>query len=293
MPCGGNTVRCQRGKRDPLAAIGRSARHASSQAAGWRPSRSQDQRARSLYPGYDRGEGRHHAGRVASAARRARHAGRDRDAVAFFRPASDHAQKKTAHANEQDRPDILKRREEWFDGQLDLDPERLVFIDETWASTNMARRHGRCQRGERLRSGVPHGHWKTTTLVAGLRRTGMVAPMVLDGPINRDAFVAYVRQVLVPGLSPGDIVIMDNLSSHKAPAARDAIEAAGAKLLFLPPYSPDFNPIEQAFSKLKAHLRKAAERTIHALWDAIGRILDLYSPQECANYFANAGYDAD
>ncbi|WP_394662266.1 IS630 family transposase [uncultured Sphingomonas sp.] len=202
-------------------------------------------------------------------------------------------QKKTAHATEQDRPDILKRREEWFDGQLDLDPERLVFIDETWASTNMARRHGRCRRGERLRSGVPHGHWMTTTLVAGLRRTGMVAPMVLDGPINRDAFVAYVRQVLVPGLSPGDIVIMDNLSSHKAPAARDAIEAAGARLLFLPPYSPDFNPIEQAFSKLKAHLRKAAERTIHGLWDAIGRILDLYSPQECANYFANAGYDAD
>ena len=140
---------------------------------------------------------------------------------------------------------------------------------------------------------MPHGHWKTTTLVAGLRRTGMVAPMVLDGPINRDAFIAYVHQVLVPGLSPGDIVIMDNLSSHKAPAARDAIEAAGAKLLFLPPYSPDFNPIEQAFSKLKAHLRKAAERTIHSLWDAIDRILDLYSPQECANYFANAGYDAD
>lgn len=157
----------------------------------------------------------------------------------------------------------------------------------------MARRHGRCRRGERLRSSVPHGHWKTTTLIAGLRRTGMVAPMVLDGPINRDAFVAYVRQILVPGLSPGDIVIMDNLSSHKAPAARNAIEAAGARLLFLPPYSPDFNPIEQAFSKLKAHLRKAAERTIHGLWDAIGRILDLYSPQECANYFANAGYDAD
>ncbi len=123
--------------------------------------------------------------------------------------------KKTAHATEQDRPDVLKRREEWFDGQLDLDPEQLVFIDETWASTNMARRHGRCRRGERLRSGVPHGHWKTTTLVAGLRRTGMVAPMVLDGPINRNAFLTYVRQVLVPDLSPGDIVIMDNLSSHK------------------------------------------------------------------------------
>ena len=157
----------------------------------------------------------------------------------------------------------------------------------------MARRHGRCARGQRLRSGVPHGHWKTTTFVAGLRRSGMVAPWVLDGPINRDAFVVYVRQVLLPELQPGDIVVMDNLSSHKTPAVRQAIEAAGATLLLLPPYSPDFNPIEQAFSKLKAHLRKAAERTIHDLWNAIGRILDLYSPQECANYFANAGYDAD
>ncbi len=157
----------------------------------------------------------------------------------------------------------------------------------------MARRHGRCVRGRRLRSGVPHGHWKTTTFVAGLRRSGMVAPWVLDGPINRDGFTTYVARVLVPELQPGDVAIMDNLSSHKAPAVRQAIEAAGATLLFLPPYSPDFNPIEQAFSKLKAHLRKAAERTIHGLWNAIGRILDLYSPQECANYFANAGYDPD
>ena len=155
--------------------------------------------------------------------------------MALFSTGIGSRTKKTAHATEQDRPGILKRRGDWFDGQLDLDPERLVVIDETWASTNMARRHGRCRRGERLRSGVPHGHWKTTTLIAGLRRTGMVAPMVLDGPINRDAFVAYVRQVLVPGLSPGDIGIMDNLSSHKAPTARNAIEAAGAKLLFLPP----------------------------------------------------------
>ncbi|KQM81672.1 transposase [Sphingomonas sp. Leaf23] len=197
------------------------------------------------------------------------------------------------HATEQDLPDLLKSWEEWFDGQLDLDPERLIFIDETWASINMARRHGRCRRGERLRSGVPCGHWKTTALVAGLRRTGMVAPMVLDGPINCDAFVAYVRQVLVPDLLPGDIVIMDNLSSHKASTARHAIEAAGTSLLFLPPYSSDFNPIKQAFSKLKVHLRKAPERTIHGMWDAIGRILDLYPPHECANYFANAGYDAD
>ncbi|MFC3100562.1 IS630 family transposase [Altererythrobacter lauratis] len=199
--------------------------------------------------------------------------------------------KKSLHATEQERPDILSRRWTWFEGQLDLDPDRLVFIDETWASTNMARRHGRCRRGQRLRAGVPHGHWKTTTFVAGLRNTGMVAPMVLDGPINRDAFTAYVEQVLVPELAPGDIVIMDNLSSHKAPAIREAIEAAGAELRFLPPYSPDFNPIEKAFSKLKAHLRKAAERTIHGLWNAIGQILDLYSPQECANYFSACGYD--
>ena len=140
---------------------------------------------------------------------------------------------------------------------------------------------------------VPHGHWKTTTFIAGLRRSGMVAPMVLDGPINRDAFIADVRQGLVPDLSPGDIVIMDNLSSHNVPAAREAIEAAGATLLFLPPYSPDFNLIEPAVSKLKVHLRKAAERTIHGLWDAIGRIFDLYSPLECANDFTNSGYNVD
>ncbi len=157
----------------------------------------------------------------------------------------------------------------------------------------MARRHGRCRRGERLRAGIPFGHWKTTTFVAGLRRTGMVAPWVLDGPMNGDAFTTYAACVLAPELKPGDVVIMDNLSSHKLSAVRTAIESAGARLLFLPPYSPDFNPIEQAFSKLKAHLRKAAERTIHGLWNAIGRILDLYTPQECANYFANAGYDAN
>lgn len=213
--------------------------------------------------------------------------------MAVLRPAPDHARKKTAHASEQDRLDIKEQRRAWFESQPDLDPERLVFIDETWTSTNMARRHGRCRRGERLRDAVPHGHWKTTTFVAGLRRTGMVAPMVLDAPINRDAFCAYVGQVLVPEFKPGDVVIMDNLSSHKAPAVRELIEAAGATLLYLPPYSPDFNPIEQAFSKLKAHLRKAAERTIHGLWDAIGRILGLYSPNKCANFFANCGYDAN
>jgi transposase len=175
---------------------------------------------------------------------------------------------------------------------LDLDPDRLVFIDETWASTNMARTHGRAPRGQRLRASIPHGHWKTTTFVAGLRLTGMVAPMVLDGPINRIAFEAYVEQVLVPELRPGDVVIMDNLSSHKGPLVRQMIEAADATLVFLPPYSPDFNPIENAFAKLKALLRKAAERTIDGLWIAIGRIIDLFTPSECANYFAAAGYDA-
>jgi transposase len=168
-----------------------------------------------------------------------------------------------------------------------------VFIDETWASTNMARVRGRAPRGERLRAAIPYGHWKTTTFVAGLRNTGMVAPMVLDGPINGVAFQAYVDQVLVPELRPGDIVIMDNLGSHKGPDIRVAIEAAGASLLYLPPYSPDFNPIENAFAKLKAMLRKAAERTLEGLWAAIGYIMDAFTPTECANYFSAAGYDPD
>jgi transposase len=167
----------------------------------------------------------------------------------------------------------------------------LIFIDETWATTNMARRYGRAPKGERLRVGIPHGHWKTTTFVAGLRLTGMIAPMVLDGPINGRAFQAYVDQVLVPELKPGDIVIMDNLASHKGANVRAAIEAAGATLLYLPPYSPDFNPIENAFSKLKAMLRKAAERTVDGLWNRIGDLLPSFSPQECANYFSAAGYE--
>jgi transposase len=157
----------------------------------------------------------------------------------------------------------------------------------------MARTHGRCQRGERLRMGLPHGHWKTTTFVAGLAMRGMIAPFVLSGPINRDAFEVYVEKVLVPELRPGDIVVMDNLSSHKGPRTRELIEAAGASLLFLPPYSPDFNPIENAFSKLKALLRKAAERTIDGLWSAIGRIADLFTPTECANYLSACGYDPE
>ena len=156
----------------------------------------------------------------------------------------------------------------------------------------MARTHGRCRRGERLRVGVPHGHWKTTTFIAGLTTRGMIAPFVLDGPINRSAFETYLERVLAPELRPGDIVVMDNLSSHKGPKMREMVEAAGASLLYLPPYSPDFNPIENAFAKLKALLRKAAERTVEGLWATIGRLIDLFEPSECRNYFAAAGYDA-
>jgi transposase len=166
----------------------------------------------------------------------------------------------------------------------------LVFIDETAASTKMARRHGRTPRGERLKASVPHGHWMTTTFVGGLRLSGMTAPMVLDGPMTGDWFLAYVQQILVPTLRRGDIVILDNLSAHKRADVRQAIEAAGASLRFLPPYSPDLNPIENAFAKLKARLRKAAARTIDQLWTAIAEAIDAYSPTECANYFAAAGY---
>jgi transposase len=186
----------------------------------------------------------------------------------------------------------VTRRQDWADNQPALDPGCLVFIDETWASTNMTRRYGRCPRGERLRASVPHGHWKTTTFVAGLTTRGIIAPCVLDGPINRDAFETYVEKVLIPALSPGAIVIMDNLSSHKGPGVREMIEAAGATLRYLPPYSPDFNPIENAFAKLKALLRKAAERSVEGLWNAIGRILEYFTQTECKNYFTAAGYVA-
>ena len=200
-------------------------------------------------------------------------------------------QKKTAHASEQDRPDVKAKRTAWFYSQLDLDPDRLVFIDETGASTKMARLYGRSKRGERCRASIPHGHWKTTTYVGALRRTGMTAPMVLDGAMHGAAFVAYVEQVLAPTLKPGDIVIMDNLPAHKPVAAREAIEKAGATLRFLPPYSPDFNPIEMAFSKLKAILKKAACRTIDELWTKIGTAIDTFKPAECANYFNACGYE--
>ena len=181
------------------------------------------------------------------------------------------------------------RREAWFELQPDLDPTKLVFLDETGATTKMARLRGRSPRGERCRAAVPHGHWKTTTLVAGLRLDGLTAPMVIDGAI----FTAYAETFLAPTLSPGDVVILDNLPAHKVSGARAAIERAGATLVFLPPYSPDFNPIEQAFAKLKALLRKAAVKTVQALDAAIAAALGAFTPRECANYFTNSGYEPD
>lgn len=168
-----------------------------------------------------------------------------------------------------------------------------MFIDETGLSTKMARLRGRAPRGERCRAGVPHGHWKTTTFTGALRLTGMTAPMVLDGAMNGTAFLAYAEQVLAPTLTPGDLVIMDNLPAHRAAGVREAIERTGARLRFLPPYSPDMNPIENAFAKLKALLRAKAERTINALWDTVGTLIDRFTPAECANYFRAAGYEPE
>jgi len=201
--------------------------------------------------------------------------------------------KKAAHAAEQDRPDVALRRQAWFDAQPDLDPARLIFIDETGASTKMARLRGRAPRGQRCRAAVPHGHWKTTTFVGALRLGGMTAPMVLDGPMNGPAFLAYVEQMLAPTLRRGDTVIMDNLPAHKVVGVRAAIMAKGARLRLLPPYSPDFNPIENAFSKLKALLRKAAARTIPDLWAAIADALPRFTAAECANYFTACGYEPE
>jgi transposase len=169
----------------------------------------------------------------------------------------------------------------------------LIFIDETGANTKMARLRGWSVKGERCRAAIPHGHWRTTTFTAGLRLSGMAAPMLLDGPMHGAAFLAYVEHVLVPDLAVGDIVVMDNLASHKVAGVRERIEAAGATLLYLPPYSPDFNPIEMAFSKLKAALQKAAARTKADLWDAIATAIETFTPTQCENYFAAAGYDRD
>jgi transposase len=201
-----------------------------------------------------------------------------------------HAQKKTLIAAERLREDVAEARRLWDEAKPKLDPRRLVFLDETWTKTNMTRLRGRSPRGQRLLGQVPWGHWKTTTFLAGLRHDRIVAPLVLDGPMNGAAFLAYIKQFLTPTLSAGDIVIADNLPSHKVAGVREAIEAAGATFMLLPSYSPDQNPIEQVFAKLKALLRKTAPRSREALWQSIGSIVSVYPPQECANYLRNCGY---
>lgn len=185
---------------------------------------------------------------------------------------------------------MAQRRAEWRLLQAGLDPERLVFIDETWAKTNMTRPRGRSLRGTRLVAATPHSHWKTTTFLAGLRTSGMIAPLVIDGAVNSRIFLAYVREQLAGALRPGDVVILDNLSSHKPAAVREAIERVGASLVYLPPYSPDFNPIEQAFAKFKWLLKSLAKRTVEGLWQACGQLLDQFTEPECRNYIRHCGY---
>lgn len=184
-------------------------------------------------------------------------------------------------------------RREWTAKRQPLmrrESHRLVFVDETGTTTKMVRTRGRCAKSQRLKGQAPFGHWKTQTFIAGLRRNGLTAPFVVDQPMNRRIFETWVQTQLAPTLSRGDVVILDNLAAHKSPAAEQAIRATGAWLLFLPAYSPDLNPIEMAFSKLKAHLRARAARTIDDLWQAIGDICDLFQPDECQNYFNAAGY---
>jgi transposase len=190
-------------------------------------------------------------------------------------------------AGEQDRPDVARRRRQWAKYQGRVDARSLVFLDETWTKTNMAPLRGWSLRGSRLKAKVPHGHWKTMTFIAALRHDRIEAPWQINGPINGERFRIYVERVLVPTLKPGDI---DNLGSHKGKAVRRAIRSAGAKLIFLPKYSPDLNPIEQVFAKLKHLLRKTAARTPDAVCDSIGELLRAFTPQECANYLANSGY---
>jgi transposase len=191
---------------------------------------------------------------------------------------------------EQNRPDVARKRRRWKAHQHRIAPQRLVFIDETWVKTNMAPLRGWAPRGQRLVADVPHGHWKTLTFIAALRADRIDAPWVIDGPINGELFALYAEKALAPTLAKGDVVILDNLNSHKNKAARKAIRAAGAHLVFLPPYSPDLNPIEQFFSKLKHLLRKAEQRTVETTWRKVGELLDLFSPTECANYLKNSGY---
>jgi transposase len=204
--------------------------------------------------------------------------------------------KKTLLASEILRPDVAERRRVWVETrQPDMANmlERLVFIDETSLKTNLVKTTGWAPIGKRLIDHAPFGHWHTQTFIAGLGCDGLIAPWVLDGAMNRESFETYIAQVLAPAIRPGQIVIADNLSSHKSSRALDLLRDQGKDLIFLPPYSPDLNPIEMAFSKLKTLIRKAAARTYSALWNQVGAVCDLFQPQECRNYFRAAGYGAN
>ena len=200
------------------------------------------------------------------------------------------ASKKSVVAGERDRPDVARRRSQWTKYQDRVDAGRLVFIDETWTRTDMAPLRGWAPRGTRLVAKVPHGRWKTMTFLAALRHDRIDAPWFIEGPIDGESFRLYVKEVLLPTLRSGDIVILDNLASHKSKAVRQLIRSVGASIFFLPKYSPDLNPIEQVFAKLKHLLRKAAARTADAVCAAIAKALDAFTPQECANYLRNSGY---
>ena len=192
---------------------------------------------------------------------------------------------------QQDRPDVARHRARWRVWQRFMDGQHFVFLDETAATTNMTRLRGWSPRGERLVDAAPHGHWRTSTFLAGVRTSGIIAPFVLDGPMTGNVFRAYVEQMLAPVLRPGDVVVMDNLAAHKVAGVAQAIRAVGASVMYLPPYSPDLNPIEQVFAKLKALLRKAKARSRDVLWDTIGTLLDAFTPAECRNYITNSGYE--
>jgi transposase len=196
-------------------------------------------------------------------------------------------------AAEQVRPDVAARREQWrAEVMPGLEAGQVVFLDETAAKTNLTRTYGYAPRGRRLQGEAPYRRWQTTTFLGALRAAGFIAPLVVDGAMTSELFLAYVRRVLVPELEPGDVVVMDNLSCHTQKAVREALKAAGCRVLYLPAYSPDLNPIELAFSKLKRLLRKAAARSVETLWEVLGRLLDCFSPEECANYIRHAGYSA-
>jgi transposase len=211
-------------------------------------------------------------------------------AVESLGPPTDHLQKKTLRAAEQERPDVAEQRALWRGRQIELDPERLVFLDETWATTNMTRLRGRALRGARVVDSVPHGHGKTTTLIAALDLHGLRCSMELDGAVNQLAFQAFVAQVLAPTLRPGDLVILDNLSSHRGVCVSELVQGVQAERVYLPPYSPDLNPIELAFSKIKQALRSLAVRTVDKLWNCMQGVLDRVTGADAAGFFQHCGY---